>query len=129
MKFLHTYFHAIYLFMRKADIRHGAEFWMLPFVLLTWLLPINMMLIFFLPDQFIVLLFLSEVMVAMTLGLIVSFVPYTRHFLSKHYPYQRVTGEKKLKFWNYLSNYSIILMTINHPILLMIMQLLFMELK
>lgn len=115
--------------MRKAEIRHGAEFWMLPFVLLTWSLPANLLLTFILPESLIWILFISEFSVAMTLGLIVSFIPYTRRFLSKHYPYQRVMGEKKIKFWNYVSNYSVILMTINHPILLMLLRLLLGELK
>jgi hypothetical protein len=129
MKFLYNYFHSIYLFMRKAQIRHGAEFWMLPFVLLTWSLPVNLLLTFFLPESLIWKLFLCEVLVAMTLGLIVSLIPHTRRFLSKHYPYQSVTGEKKLTFWNYVSNYAVILITINHPILLMMLLLLFGELK
>lgn len=115
--------------MHKAEIRHGAEFWMLPFVLLTLTLPVNLLLTFFLSESVIVPLFLTEVMVAMTSGLIVSFIPYTRRFLSKRFPYQRVTGEKKIMFWNYLSNYTFILMTINHPILLMLLRLLFGELK
>ncbi len=115
--------------MGKAEIRHGAEFWMLPFVLLTWSLPVNLILIFFLSDSLILLLFLNEVMVAMTLGFIVSFIPYTRRFLSKHFRYQIVTDKQKLKFWNYVSNYAVIFMTVTHPILLMLIRLLFEELK
>lgn len=115
--------------MVKVEIRHGAEYWMLPFMLFTYLLPINVILSFFLGDSLILLLFLSEITVAITLATIASFIPKTKRILSLHFLNQRVTKEKKLKFWKYVSNYALIFTTVTHPILIMLLRLLFEELK
>lgn len=110
--------------MRKADIRHGAEFWMLPFVLSTWLLPLNLLFIFFLPNQLMGILLFTEPILSMILGLIVSLIPFTKRFLSKYFAYDRVKGKQRLKFWDYIGNYGLIIITINHPILLVLLSLL-----
>lgn len=100
--------------MRTADIRHGAEFWMLPIVLMTWVLPVNLVLVFLLSDPEVAFMFL-EMGLAMFLGFIVSFFPGTKRFLNRRYTNPFVSKMPKLVFWDYVYYYVIILGTILHP--------------
>ena len=88
------------------------------------MLPVNILLIFFMPFHHYWILLLSEVIFSITFGLIVSFILYTSEFLSKYFNYFNQSDSKKLKFWEYVSYYFQVLFIVLPLVLLVLFGLL-----
>lgn len=123
MKLLYPYFHSVYLFMQKFGTRFGEEFTMPIFIALTFLFPVNLFLIFLISAPEMGSLVAIEIMLVFTFGVILSFIPYTARFLRNYFPEKSKSEQTKYNSWNFLAYSFVILITLTHPMIIMLIRL------
>lgn len=116
------YFALRYDFMVKAGIRHGQEFWMAPFEIMTYCLPINFISIFLLNDQLYALSFCFQLSLSLGIGSFLSLLPSTKKRLARRFQHVYNLSKDKNVGW-FIWNYSLIMGTILFPVLLVLIRL------
>ena len=123
MKLLYPYFHSVYLFMHKFGTRFGEEFTMPIFIALTFLFPVNLFLNFLISAPEMGRLIAIEIMLVFTIGVILSFIPFTVRVLRKYFKEKSKSEQTKYNAWNILAYSLVILITLTHPIIIMLIRL------